>query len=346
MAFTGNLLATTLQTVIIAVVCVVFGIAALIGVFRKFSRMSWTSWQLLILFALFMLFDKINLAEGAKGYAVAVGLGFALIVIVLAVGGFVRGYMRKRTKRAPVVLRVFDRLLGVVTAALDLAVFALVIGGFVLAVCQNLPFGGDSLSFLDPVYGSGIWAKIGTHAGDFLLIAVLTLSVKGGYRLGLGRFLWAGFTILLSFVAFYGAIYLVIKVPFLISFANKLSALIHLNDIAAWIIGRAIASLIVFLVFFIVIILINLLINFIFKKVNKVRALNYISGCILAVLFFAFCVAGVTVVYFGIHYLTTFTENESLAMIGAYAEVVEEIFTSFSYSRLLYKCNPLLALIG
>ena len=349
MTLIGNLLALpTAATAVIVVVSVLVALTALYGAFRKFSRMSWAGWQLPILFALFLLFDLIPMPQGAYGYALVIGVGFVMIALVLGIGAIIRGLMRRRTTPAPTALRVFDRILGILTGVLDWAVIVLVVGGAVLSSYPQMPVGGETLSFLEPVYSSVIWQRLGAHAADLLLITVLTFSVKAGYKLGIGRFLWAGVTLLLSFVAVFGAIYLVLKVPFLIAFANTLAGIFPINEIAAWVIGRGLAALIVFLVFFVVIILISLLINFIFNKVNKVRALNIISGLIMALLFYVVCVAFLTGVYFGIAYLAQYTagtENEHLAAVGQYLALVDELLGSTGLISFLYTNNPLRLLL-
>ena len=312
-----------LAVVIVAAVLVLANV--LYGVLKKFSRVSWVGWQIPIVFGICLLVMKfVPLPEGIVGYGVMAGVLFAVTALVLGVGAIIRSLIWHRTEKAHIFFRVFDRILGIITAILNWVVVLAIFGAFVLWLVNAL-MGAEALPMLSVVYDSAIWGKVGEYALDLEFITLLIFALKAGYRLGIGRFLWAAFTLVLTFFALFGSLYLVLTTPALQSFAHTLGgAVASLGNGASTILGYVFAMLILFLAFFVVIILVSILINFIFKQVNKVRWLNVFSGLVMGTVFFLVTLVFLLGIGIGVHQLALLASQEGSIIAQYGGEVVAE----------------------
>ena len=320
--------------VIIGIAAGVVALAAfLYGIFRKFTRISWLSWQIIIVFAATLLIGVIPAPAAAWGsFAVGAGVLAGAGALVLAVGGIVRHAMLARMRPAPLFFRFMSRLLGALTAVLNLVVFLAALG---LPVLAALPAFGVQLAPLDVLYQHPVWTNfLGTHALDLLVVAVCLIMMRAGYRIGLARSVWTVFTLALGVGALVLAVFMAIRVPFLASFAQ------------ANVLGTVIVAAICFAVMLVVIILITLLVNLLVRNLKGNPVLGVIDGALMAVVFTALffvlaCGLDLAVSYFA--------ENAAgLPMGEAIAPVIgnlEAFFTSSPLAKTLYEGNPLLLLL-
>ena len=319
----------------------------LYGVIKKFSRVSWVGWQIPIIFGICVLVAKFApLPEGTVGFVILAGTVFGASALVLGVGAIIRSAMWRRTTRAHVVFRIFDRILGVFTVILDWVVPLAAFAGFVLWLMNAVTGGSGALGV---VFDSSLWDMVGVYTLDLALITFLIFALKGGYRLGFGRFLWLAFTIVLTFLAVFGSLYLVLTTPALSGFAHKLAAtMANLGRGASTILGYTFASLILFLAFFAVIVILSVLVNLIFKQVNKIRWLNVFSGCIMGTVFFLNALAFFLGIGIGVHQLAALAAEEGsivAAYAGEYILRLEEAIAASPIAGYFYLFDPL-SLLG
>ena len=336
-------LSTPALIALIAVGVLVVGLL-IYGIVKKFSRVSWVGWQIPIVFGIVLLIVKfVPLPEGPVGFAVLAGSVFGTSVVVLGVGAIIRSLMWHRKTRAHVVFRVFDRILGMITAVLNIAVPLAIFGAFVLFMVNAVM--GDSIAMLSALYDSAIWDMVGGYALDLALVTFLIYALKGGYRLGLGRFLWLAFTIVLTFFAVFGSLYLVLTTPSLQTFAHKLAgSFVNLGNGASTILGYTFASLILFAAFFVVIVLLSILINLIFKQVNKIRWLNVFSGIVMGTVFFLVALAFLVGIGIGVHQLAALASREGSIVAeyaGEYILRLEEAISASPIAGYFYYFDPL-----
>ena len=318
----------------------------LYGVIKKFSRVSWVGWQIPIIFGICVLVAKfIPLPEGTVGFVVLAGTVFGASALILGVGAIVRSAMWRKKTRARTVFRVFDRILGVFTVILNLAVPLAAFGGLVLWLI-NAVMGG---SVLGAVYNSSIWGMVGPYTLDLALVTFLAFALKGGYRLGFGRFLWLAFTIALTFFAVFGSLYLVLTTPALSGFAHTLAGtMANLGRGASVILGYTFAALILFLAFFAAIVILSILINLIFKQVNKIRWLNVFSGVVMGTVFFLMALATLLGIGIGVHQLAALAYEEGSLIAqyaGDYIMRFEEAISLSPIAGRFYLFDPL-SLLG
>ena len=314
----------------------------LYGVIKKFSRVSWVGWQIPIVFGVCLLVAKlIPLPEGTMGFVILAGTVFGVTALVLGVGAIIRSAMWRKKTRAHTAFRVFDRILGSITAILNFAVPLASFGGLVLWILHALS-GGENM--FRALYQTAIWDMVGPYLLDLSLVTFLLFALKGGYRLGIGRFLWLAFTIVLTFFAVFGSLYLVLSTPALSGFAHKLAGgLARLGDGAATLLGYTFATLILFLACFAVIVLLSVLINLIFKRVNRVRFLNVFSGCVMGTVFFLVALAVVLGLGIGVHQLAALGSGEGsiLNIVGIYIARLEEAIVASPIAGRFYLFDPL-----
>ena len=323
--------------------------AFLYGIFRKFTRVSWLSWQTLLVFAATLLLGFFPVPSGAwDGFAVAAALLAGTSAVVLILGGTVRHAMLARVRPAPLFFRFLSRLLGGLTALLNLVVFLVVLAAPVLAA---LPLFGAQPAPLDVLYQNSVWTEfLGPHALDLLLSAVCLVMMRAGYRIGLARSVWTVFTIALGVGALVLSGFMAVNVPFLADFAQSIAGGLPATlGAGAGVLGTVIVAAICFAVMLIVIILVTLLINLLVKKLKGNFVLGVIDGVLMAVVFTAlFFVIGCGV-DLGVHYLaenaSSFPEGAA-EMIGSVAGNLEALFTSSPLSGMLYDYNPVLLLLA
>lgn len=333
--------------VIIGIAAGVVALAAfLYGIFRKFTRTSWLSWQILIVFAATLLIGVIPAPAAAWGsFAVGAGVLAGAGALVLAVGGIVRHAMLARMRPAPLFFRFLSRLLGALTAVLNLVVFLAALG---LPVLAALPAFGVQLAPLDVLYQHPVWTNfLGTHALDLLVVAVCLIMMRAGYRIGLARSVWTVFTLALGVGALVLAVIMAIRVPFLVSFAQTIAGSLPASlGAGANVLGTVIVAAICFAVMLVVIILITLLVNLLVRNLKGNPVLGVIDGALMAVVFTALFFVLACGLDLAVSYLA---ENAAgLPMGEAIAPVIgnlEAFFTSSPLAKALYEGNPLLLLL-
>lgn len=319
------------------------------GVFRNFVRMSWTSWQLLLIFAITLLLKVIPVPSGWQGFAVGAGVLVGATALVLISGHLIRRYMMKKPTRSHKFFRVMNRILGALTALLDIVLLLAVIGGFALNVIYYTP----TAEGLDVIFTNPVWTQFGAvYVQDLVLIFFCILFMRGGYRIGLVRSLQTVVMIALIFGALFLVGYLALVIPFLRSWtramAGSMSGNFGLNIIPATMISYFIVVAILFLVLFALIMTGGYFLN---KGIRKYRALKpaltAIDGVILSVVFTLAFVGLVCGFYFGVSAaLQTLAERADGASIADVLQTVENFFTASPLSALLYRGNPLLLTLG
>ncbi len=296
------LIPSGVKTGLIAAVCVLAAALIVYGAIRRFSRSSWTGFQIVVIFFVSVGISKINPFGSKIVYFGAIaGILFACIAAVAILGGILRWVFRTRTKKPNWFFRVFNRILGSVNAIVNVAVPVVAIGGMALTViyyCTSLPQGA-----LSAVYGNRIWEAFGKYAPDLLLIAFLTIAVKGGYKLGLLKSIWTVMMMILTVLALVGSVYIAIRMPGISSLSVKLSASFagSMNAVLARILGYGIVSLVAFVVLIVVIVLLNLLINLGVREMDKIRVVRFFDGALFAVIVFAVSIALVSGTHFAVY---------------------------------------------
>lgn len=337
-------------TIAIVALSVIAFFSLLYGVFKKFSRMSWAGWQLLLIFAATLLCGLIpETANKTLAFALTVG-GFLLVAAaVLGSGALIRRAMRNYAGKPPLAARVFDRILGALTALVDWILFFAVAGGFALAIVfYCVPSAAEQIAF---VYENPLWTGFGAkYALDLALIFFLLFAVKGGYRVGFVKSLWTVLAVALTVVAFAGSLYLATHVSFLVALAQKISAACsNLNSIVANVIGYGVTALVCFIVFFVVLVLFFILVNYAVRGLNKFTAFNVFDGILLSIVFFAVAAAVVCGLDYGVRMIAA----DASGALGSFGETaaeagrrIEALFTSSPLSAIFYECNPILVLTG
>ncbi len=355
----NQLYAISLPTVAIIIAGVVGLFLVLYGFIRKFSRMGWWGYQIVILFALTLLLNKLplgSLASPILRFAVVAGGLLGAMAIIMGLGGLIRaGIRRRRANRKKMegafVVRLFDGLLGVITGAVNLAVLVAALAGPILLIISYTGKLAGVIAVFEGINVGGVnlWAAaIEPFVVDFMLIGVLVLFAKGGYRLGLLRSVWTMFMLVLGIGAFAGAIVASIMIPGVnqlpVAIAGSLAARGIGGALAAFL-GYAIVTVCIFIVFLLVLVLINLLVNLGVREVDKVVFLRVIDGAIVALVFFVLGLAIVCGLNFVVFQATSGAFGE---MVGAIASKLpfEQFIRSSTLSRYFYDNNLILAFFG
>ncbi len=261
---------TTITTILI-VAGVIFAVVSVVyGIFRKFTQMSWFSYQITLVFLLVALLRALpaNTSDAARFW---LGLVYLIGGTILIVGGgqlLRRAMLRKRMPAHP-AWRFLNRFLGAVTALWDYIVIALVLGCTVLSFFQNVY---DPVGF-GPFFESGIWKNfLGHHALDFLLVALLVLAMRGGWRVGFGRVFIIVLMLALSLGSVALGIYLAVGVPFFADLSRSLGA--GMGGAVGVIVGTAIVAFILFLIFFVI----SCVLGFFMVKLMRLIRYDYFWG--------------------------------------------------------------------
>lgn len=345
-----NLLALGLPVTIAIVAAGVLGVSAFIyGLIRKFSRVSWASWQILIIFACTLLIRFIPVPESGMTYFALVAAGlFVAIALVLAVGGLVR-------KAVTGVLqpgggfRFFDRLLGGLTALLNLAVLLATLGALALSVMYYCV----PIEALDVIFGNSLWVDYGAqYAFDLFIVAIFYFVTRAGYRIGVLRSVLTVIMFAFTFLAAAGAILLVIRVPFISSIASSFAGILtKLSDLTAKVLAYSLVALVCFIILFTIAAILGYLLNCLIRRIKAVRIFNFIDGVLLMVVFFAAIAAFAGAFDFAVMKLTVTLANSTseAGYIEPTLEIlakVETLFTSSPLSEIFYLFNPFRLLFG
>ena len=321
-------------------------IALLIGVIRKFQRVSWLSWQIAAVFALTLLVGVLPApAQGLALFGMYAGILAGGSMLVLAAGGAVRHAMLSRMSPAPLFFRILSRLLGGITALLNLAVFLAVLGAPVLAALPLFNVQPSALSFL---YENALWREFAApHAVDLLLCALCVVLIRAGYRIGFARSLWTILAVALGIAALGASVFLAVRVPFLASFAAQIAGGFPQLGAAAGVVGTLNVAAICFVVLLVVIILITLLANLLLRSMSKVTALRLVDGAIMAVVFAALFFGIALGFDAGVRFLAEQAAGLPAAeAVAPVARSLEAFVQSSPLSALFYLNNPLLLLFA
>ena len=336
------------------------GVVALLfflaGIFRRFTRCSWISWQIFIVFAVTLLFRFLPSDGSAASAVLPPALLLAAAVLVLAVGGWSRHGMLAYQGRPPLIIRFANRFLGGLTVLLNFVVFLFIVAAPVFVA---LPLFGVDVSVLDVVYENPFWTEFaGRYALDLLIVALLLLAVRCGYRVGLLRALWALLTVALCVGAVILAAYMARRVPFLADWAASLAGNFESLGAFSSIVGTAIVAAVCFAVLLVVIILISVLMNILMKKIRKPTALRAVDGALLALVFAAIFFLVVYGVDFAVYYIADGAWQSlvpgmedgaaqgTVESVRAVAQMIETFFRTEPLSESLYDGNPFLLLLG
>ncbi len=352
-----------LTGILIAAACV-FGICCcLYGAFRKFTQMSWLAWQLPLAAVLTVsgaiLFEKFGGGAGATvGFIVSAVIPFAAGGIVLGAGGLIRWGMHKRYQPAPTFFRVCDRILGALTAVLDLVVILLVPVSFALPFLNHVM----PIEIVDIVWRMPIWEIVSPYLFDLFTVTVFILFLRLGWRVGFARTLLGFILLLATLVSFSVSLYGILGWDFLRNVAAGVAGWFpNMSPVAASLIGDAIVLFVTFLLLFVALCLIFWPLAALIRRIRYVRAVAIIDGFLLALISYAFIFALGCVFDFTVHYLATGAIGgliEGLpggvggalegitATLQTWGEGFVSMLRSAPYSRMLYDCNLFTSLIG
>lgn len=343
---TENLLMPTLGIVAISAVGALAAASVLYGAFRKFSRMGWMAWQIAVVFALTLLLRFVPVLENKTLYfCIVAGACLSLTVIVLIAGAAIRRYMRNRRYKAPLGLRILDRVLGAVTALLDWALLAVVLGGAAL-------YGMQGSGMLDAVYsftlgGVNVWGVVSGYLFDLILVSLFVIVVKGGYKLGLLKSIWAAVACLLVLAAFFGSLIIALRVPFCSNLALQIAgAFSGLGGVLAGILGYAIVTLVIFLLISVVLVLLGVLFNLLVRVLDRATPFRVIDGSVLSLIFFAAALVSVCGLNLGVYALSAGAGGETVAQLAGMVQGLQDFVCSSPMGKVFYECNPLRLFMG
>ena len=336
----SQLLISTPVLIGIIAVGVVLLALFLYGFFVRFSRIGWTGGQVLAVFGGTLLLSLIP-GEGIGGFAIVVGGAIGITVVVMLLGGILRGYFRRRPRRANLFFRIVDHLLGAAMAMLNFLVPLLALGGAGLVFVYHIA-GADSLGGL---FENAIWTDFcAPHALDLLIVSLFVSTVGNGYRLGLLRSIWALFAVVLVFGVAILSVVLMFKAPFLSNFANMLAeAFSSLDLFLSYILGYAITYFLCCFVLLAVVMLLHFLIHLLVKQIDKVRPLRFIDGAIMTVVFCALTIAILCGINFGVYMVADaeLPEMISGAIPADLLSSLQDVFCSSPIARAFYEDNPI-----
>ncbi len=354
----GNLLIDT-QLLIIIIAASVGGVililSIVLGAVRGFSRMTWIGWEMLPLFGLLFVFALIPMPQNPYAAFFIELAGLTLIVaLILGLDVWIRHLVLSRPLRAGKGLKALDRIFGVLTVFVTLAMFALVVGGFVLAFVDAI--------MGEPVLNIGLWTDfLSKYAVDLFLGAVLYLSLRAGYRLGLLKTIYYLLAMALTVLAFILACKTALNWSFIVMLSEKIAAGFSFAKEFNSFLGFAIMSFVVFVVYFAAVMGLMVLVNWGIRSARKVEAVGIVDGAIAAVIAFAIFTGVYLAIGLGVHSLAgdalsslvsdlpeeaqEFTADIAVT-VGDIMQSIENAFVSSPISKVLYTNNFIGLLIG
>ncbi len=314
---------SSIMTVLIVAVCVYAAGSIIYGALRKFSRMGWGAWQILFAWGLTAIFGLVPVG-GTPAVRFWVGLLEILgaVGISLAVGAAVRFAMEKKVRPAHAFWRVCDRLLGVVTALLNVAVIVLVVGVAVL-LYFNFVHESEPMSVLGAIFGSEYWKYFLRFAADIFLIVPLFFVMRTGYRVGFARSVVVVLMLILTVGSVALAAYLVLGVPFFRDIAVDIFSASGAGE--KWApLGFLIVGGGLFVVFFIISCVLGFLMSKLVRRVRYSYFWGILDGTIGAAIATAVFLLLVLVFYALLAYLAS----------GAIGQLVERIAQALTEAGL------------
>lgn len=330
--------------IILIVAASVIGVAAIVyGFFRRASRVSWIGWQVFLLFALTFLLDVIPVPEGMLGFGVTVGVFVFALCADLLLGGIIRSCIMK-CSNPPKYAVWLSRVSGALCCLLNIALLFLSLASAAFAVIYVLPsYPAAFASF----FGSALWQNfLSRHIYDLFIITLCFVFTRAGLRLGVVRGLYYLLMLALTFVSFFGAVALVVKVPVFESWGSALGGKFEglgLLPSAASFLGHGVFVLVFFIVMFAVSMLLGALAHWGLRRLISCRPLGLVSAILLFILFLVVFFGAMCGIYFGVHFLTVGQFAESA--IGSAAQLAERLLTSSRLSAIFYYSNPLLLIL-
>lgn len=316
------------------------------GAFRRFVRVKWTPYQILLLFALTLIVPLFGLS-GTVGFAVTAGVLFAGAALILVGSHFLRRMLINQ-KTPPLGVRILDRVFGAFTAFFSVVLYLVILAASVLAVMQHVA----PLDFLDVVYQNALWVNIGQkYALDLLLVSLVLLMVRGGYRLGFLCSLQTLLTVVFVFGALMLSIYGVLNWSFLNGLVAKLSAGLSgsLGSVVGFLLAFFIVSFVFTLLLVTVFMALNALLCIPIKRVGKGKISSAIDGSIMAVISFAVLMVVVCGFDAGVFALA----NGVIEGLGEFGTTLSDIFMKIesairgsSLGGYLYDNSPVNALLN
>ncbi len=325
-------------------------ISAVFGAVRKFTKTTWIGWQVLLIFGLVWAFSKIPSPQGAVGQFIVTLIASVVIVAVpLLLEGLFRHLLLKnpRVNNGPASLgaRFADRFFGAISGMLAAVAFFCVVGGFALLMTE---------AFMGPITDIPIWNNFyAGYAADMMLLSLLLVVLRAGYRLGVLRGLYMLCMIVLSLGSFIG-IFLFFKCTVAGMGASRtVGGWFKLATIRADLIGGFVMTLISFLIFSVLLILLSRLIAKGVMKADKNGALSKTGAVIVGALFAIFFLAlvmGIQYLFATLQGMGVTADGETAGQIGQMlapaAERIVGVLRSSPVSQRLYDSNLLTVLIN
>lgn len=254
---------------------------------------------------------------------------------------------RKYANREPSCSRgpwgVVDRIFGGITLALNCATAIALIGCFVMLVVDLSQIRAVTDVFAD-VFESPLWTGLGVKcAFDALVIALMCMSIRLGYKWGICSALGAIIVLGLLVASGYIAYHLAFNVDAFVSLSQSLAdgglkplidqmaGVLETMEIEGVVIAQCAVTAGLFLVFLILVIIIGIFIPHLINKIMVFKTVRAVDGTIGAVVF--------TAILFGILlFLGSFVyqigDLEAFAPFNSY-------MNSACVSNCLYAYNPL-----
>lgn len=274
---------------VIVALCVIAAAASLLyGVLRRFTRMGWLAWQLPLIFVLTFFVRLLPRTWGAETrFAFTLLIIFGATALVLGGGALLRLAMHKKRRPAHIAWRVFDRVLGGVTALLDYVLILVVLAS---AALPFLYYATD-VPALDFLFTNDVWLLyFADCAFDFFVVTLFVLFIRTGWRVGFARMV----VILIMLALTVGSLGLSAWLAFAVDPFTKISAAIG-NAIGmggfSFAIGAGIVTLILFIILFILVCLLGALMVALIRAIRFHYFWGTIDGVIGALLMFAAAVA-------------------------------------------------------
>lgn len=317
------------------------------GAIRRFVRMKWTPYQILLLFAISLtipFFGKYM--AGTAGFAVAAAILFVGAALVLVGSHYLQRFLINR-KRPSLGVRFLDRFFGAFTALFAVVLYLVIIAASALVLLQYVV----EIPALDVVYQNSIWVNFAQpYALDFLLVTIVLLMVRGGYRLGIVCTIQTVLTIVFVFGALMLSIYGTLNWGFLNSLVAKLSASFggSLGSVVGFLLAFFIVSFVFTLLLVAVFMVLNCLLCIPIKRLERGNVARKVDGAIMAVLSFAVVLVLVCGFDAGVFALA----NGVAEGLGEFGTTLTDIFTKVenairgsSVGGYLYENSPINALI-
>ncbi len=344
----------TTEQIVYIVLAAVGLFLVLYGWFRKFSRMGWWGYQVLALFGCTLALNAVVVPdENGMAFWLVSGAFLVCAGVILGLGAAVRAgfeqHATKPKKASAFVLRLFDGILGVITAVVNLFALLCVLGGPTALVLEHFNIGTEFFTAAKEfmLWGEHPYVFFSQHFVDFLLIGFLLLFIKGGYRLGLLRSAWTVLMLLLGIGCFGLSIYAAITFPVVSDWSKGLvAAFVNLGELWSTVLGYGIVALGLFIGCIIILSLLNLLVDLGVRDVGRVGVLRVMDGVIVSIVFFALGLAIVCGLNYAIVQVCSGAFGEAAMQWATATFPLKDFVNSAPLNAYLYQNNFLLPILG